>query len=382
MMVAAFWLAMLALFALATRLGRCVGLIPIVSQLLMAGLGLPVLMLYAVQPHWQLDGAALVAPGWVHALYSAAFALLLGQIIGDVIDLQLNRLSLKIAAPSFAVPFAAGLALAAWLLPGLAWVSHVALGLVFAITAIPVLYLYLNHIGYPAEAAKRLMQAAIIIDLACWSLLGLAQGSLQVATLLWPLLAAFAPWLLHLCRVRQGWVYSLLFFALLVLAEQLKLNALLLGVGYVLNMAWLRRPLLPPLPPRWLGRVQNGIAIPLLLTVGIVQIDLQGALASLSAAQWLALVAAPIAAKLAGNWLGLAWAGQPRERLWPEALLLNIRGLSEIVFLNLLLKQQLISPAVYLALMLMGLVATLMPALAGLHRARLNPSERARRPRA
>jgi hypothetical protein len=52
-------------------------------------------------------------------------------------------------------------------------------------------------------------------------------------------------------------------------------------------------------------------------------------------------------------------------------VLLNIRGLSEIVFLNLLLQQQLISPALYFALMLMGLIATLLPALIGLHRAPL-----------
>ncbi|MFF7707608.1 sodium:proton antiporter [Pseudomonas sp. NPDC007930] len=382
MMVALFWLATLGLFALATGLGRRAGLIPIVSQLLLAGLGLPLLMLYGVQPHWHLDGAALVAPAWVHALYSGAFALLLGQIIGDVIGLDLNRQSLKIAAPSFAVPFSAGLALAAWLLPGLPWLSHLALGLVFAITAIPVLYLYLKHIGYPPEATARLMQAAIIIDLACWSLLGLAQGSLHLASLLWPLLAAFSPWLLHVCRVRAPWAYSLLFFALLVAAEQLRLNALLLGVGYVLNLAWLGKPLVPPLPARWLGPLQNGVAIPLLLTAGIVQVDLAGALASLSLAQWLALLLAPTVAKIAGNWLGLAWAGMPRAERWPQALLLNIRGLSEIVFLNLLLKQQLISPAAYLALMLMGLIATLMPALAGLHRARPRPSETARRHRA
>ncbi|UFH49622.1 sodium:proton antiporter [Pseudomonas sp. KNUC1026] len=384
MMVLLFWLTVLALFMAATALGRRLGLIPIVSQLLMAGLGLPLLMAYGVEPHWHLHGAALVAPGWVHACYSLAFALLLGQIIGDVIDLNLNRDSLRVALPSFAVPFAAGLACAAWLLPQLSWVSHLALGLVFAITAIPVLYLYLQHIQYPPAATRRLMQAAIFIDLACWSLLGLAQGSLHLATLAWPLLAAFAPWLLHLCRVRQPLAYSLLFFALLVAAEQLKLNALLMGVGYVLNMAWLKLPLVPPLPKRWMAPVQNGIAIPLLLTAGIVQIDLDGALASLSPAQWAAWLFLPIVSKLAGNWLGLAWAGPSPggTSRWREAVLLNIRGLSEIVFLNLLLKQQLISEAAYLALMLMGLVATLLPALAGLHRIPLNRIDPARRPRA
>jgi len=38
----------------------------------------------------------------------------------------------------------------------------------------------------------------------------------------------------------------------------------------------------------------------------------------------------------------------------------------------LLLQQQLITPALYFALMLMGLIATLLPALIGLHRAPLD----------
>jgi len=44
MMVVAFWLLALALFVTATHVGRHFGLIPIVSQLLLASFGLPLLM--------------------------------------------------------------------------------------------------------------------------------------------------------------------------------------------------------------------------------------------------------------------------------------------------------------------------------------------------
>lgn len=54
--------------------------------------------------------------------------------------------------------------------------------------------------------------------------------------------------------------------------------------------------------------------------------------------------------------------------------------MSEIVFLNLLLQQQLISPALYFALMLMGLLATLLPALAGMNRIPLNSAETGKEP--
>ncbi|MBT9265693.1 MULTISPECIES: sodium:proton antiporter [Pseudomonas] len=374
MMVVGFWLMALALFAVATRVGRYFGLIPIVSQLLLASFGLPLLMYFWIEPGWQLSGAELIAPVWLKDLYSLSFALLLGHILSDVIDLRLDRQSVKIAVPSFAVPFACGLAVACWLLPTQPWLNSLAIGLVFAITAIPVLYLYLRHIDYPPAATRRLVQTAILIDLTCWTLFGLAQGSLHLSSLLLPLGLACVPVLLHLLRVRRPLTYSLGFFALLVLTEHYKLNALIFGIGYLLCMALLKVPLVLPLPALWMSRLQTWIAIPLILTFGIVQIDVHSALASLGALQWVALLLLPIASKLLGNWLGLGWAGASFEGAsrWRESVLLNIRGLSEIVFLNLLLQQQLISPALYFALMLMGLIATLLPALIGLHRAPLN----------
>ncbi|MGF6359534.1 sodium:proton antiporter [Pseudomonas sp. ES3] len=384
MMVAAFWVMALVLFAVATHVGRRFGLIPIVSQLLLATFGLPLLMYFWIEPGWHLSGADLISPGWLKNLYSLSFALLLGHILSDVIDLRLDRQSLKIALPSFCIPFACGLATAVWLLPPQPWISSLAVGLLFAITAIPVLYLYLRHINYPPAATRRLVQTAILIDLTCWTLFAFAQGSLHLSSLLLPLAGACLPLLLRLLGLRQPLLYSGCFFALLVVAEHFKLNALIFGIGYLLCMAALKVPLVLPLPTAWMSRLQTWIAIPLILTFGIVQINVHNALDSLGGVQLAALLLLPIASKLLGNWLGLGWAGVSFEGAsrWRESLLLNIRGLSEIVFLNLLLQQQLISPELYFALMLMGLIATLLPALAGMHRIPLNIAAPARSTRA
>ncbi|WP_033050480.1 hypothetical protein [Pseudomonas sp. Ant30-3] len=384
MMIILFWIMALALFAVATRVGRHFGVIPIVSQLLLATLGLPLLMYFWVEPQWQLSGAALVAPIWLKSFYSLSFALLLGYILSDVIDLRLDRQSLKIALPSFCVPFACGLATAIWLLPPQPWLSSLAVGLLFAITAIPVLYLYLLHIGYPAAATRRLVQTAILIDLACWTLFAIAQGSLHLSSLLLPLACACMPLLLRIIGLRQPRLYSGVFFALLVVAEHYKLNALIVGIGYLLCMAALKIPLVLPIPAVWMNRLQSWIAIPLILTFGIVQINVHSAMDSLSAVQLAALLLLPIASKLLGNWLGLGWAGASfaGASRWRESVLLNIRGLSEIVFLNLLLQQQLISAPLYFALMLMGLIATLLPAFAGMHRTPLKTAIPARSPHA
>ncbi|EJM86632.1 MULTISPECIES: hypothetical protein [unclassified Pseudomonas] len=383
-MVVLFWAMALALFAVATRVGRHFGLIPIVSQLLLATVGLPLLMYFWIEPQWHLSGATLVAPIWLKNLYSLSFALLLGYILSDVIDLRLDRQSLKIALPSFCIPFAGGLATAIWLLPPQPWISSLAVGLLFAITAIPVLYLYLRHIDYPVAATRRLVQTAILIDLTCWTVFAIAQGSLHLSSLLLPLVCACVPLLLRVLGLRQPRLYSGCFFALLVVAEHYKLNALIVGIGYLLCMAALKVPLVLPMPAAWMNRLQTWIAIPLILTFGIVQINVHSAMDSLSWAQLAALLLFPIASKLLGNWLGLGWAGASfaGASRWRESVLLNIRGLSEIVFLNLLLQQQLISPPLYFALMLMGLIATLLPALAGMHRIPLKAAVPARSPHA
>lgn len=362
------WLLLPLLYAGAVRLGRGLGLLPIVSQLLLACLGLPLLALYGLPASGPLSQAALVAPYWLELLYGLCFALLLGHILGDVIELETNPQSLKIALPSFVVPFLCGLASATWLLPIDGWLARLAIGLLFALSAIPVLHVYLRAIGYAADASRRLLQTAILIDLACWGLFALAQGSGRLELLLVPLLAAPLPLLLHRFGLRRPLGYSLSFFALLLAFHLLGGNALVFGIGYLLCLARLRLPLQLPLRAAHWQWLQGRLAIPLILTYGILQVDFQQAAAGYSAANLLTLILLPIASKLAGNWLGLRWAGGPGDAVgkWRESLLLNIRGLTEIVFLNLLLAQQVIAPAVYFALLLMSLVSTLLPAIPGI----------------
>lgn len=376
------WALILLAYAAVAALGKRLGLIAIVSQLLLAAL-LPLAMHGLGEWSVHFEGAALTAPSWIKTLYGAAFALLLAAILSDVLELRPERAAFKLALPSFLVPFACGLACALWLL-GLRGLSALALGLVFAITAIPVLYLYLRAIDYPPAASRRLLQAAILIDLLCWLLLGLGKGSLQPTSLLLPLLGALAPLPLYALGVRAAKAYGALFIALLFGAEHYHLNALLLAMAYLGCLAWLKLGVQVPLSARWSKAAQQYFAVPVILSYGVLQVDLQHALTGIDAWHWAALLALPIISKLLGNWLGLRWAGAsfPGASRWRESLLLNIRGLSEIVFLNLLLTERLISPSLYLALLLMSLVATLMPALAGLHRLPLNTAPTARRPHA
>ncbi|WP_296234272.1 sodium:proton antiporter [uncultured Pseudomonas sp.] len=369
MTVVLFWLLALAIYALVAVVGGR-RLIPIVGQLLVAALAIPALLLLWAEPHWQLSVNDLLAPDWLSVAYGLCFALLLGYILSDVIDLDLSPACVKIALPSFLVPMLAGLACSLWLLPGeRGWLSALGIGLLFSITAIPVLYLFLQSIGYPAADTKRLLHAAILMDFMCWSLFGLAQGSSQPATLLWPLLAALLPLLLHRLKRRHALFYSLPFFALMLLFQQLGLNALVFGIAYMLCLGYLKHPFVLPLAQRHWKLLMNGIAVPLILTYGVLRVDFHGLGQHMS---WLVigtLLALPVISKVLGSWLGLHWADPAASARikWRESLLLNIRGLTEIVFLNLLLQLQLIDSTVYFGLLLMSLFSTLLPALLGRH---------------
>lgn len=360
-----FWLMAFALFALFAWLnqGR---LVPIVCQLLVASIAIPALLLGVASPHWQLSAAELLAAPAIEPLYGLCFALLLGYILSDVIDLKVSSASLKIALPSFILPLLTGIACALWLLPGqYSGLSALGLGLLFSITAIPVLYLFLRNIGYDNEACKRLLHAAIIIDVLCWSLFALAQGTGEPLSLLWPLVAALLPLLLRLVRIRQPLCYSLPFFALMVALQQLGFNALIFGIAYMACLAALKQPFVLPLPaPHW-QQLMNHFAVPMILIYGVLQVDFSAIAWSDAWAVVGLLLLLPMVSKILGSWLGLHWA-DPQARAaikWRESLLLNIRGLTEIVFLNLLLAQHLIDALVYFGLLLMSLISTLLPAL-------------------
>ena len=376
MSIALFWLLALTLYLVVAELGKHLW-VPIVGQLLVAALAIPALLLLWAEPHAQLSATQLLAPAWLEFSYSFCFALLLGYILSDVIDLELNRDCLKIALPSFLVPLLSGIACAVWLLPESSWLSALAIGLLFSITAIPMLYLFLRSIDYPAQASKRLIHSAIVMDFLCWSLFALAQGSSEPTSLFWPLLAALLPIAFSYLKLPAP-LYSLSFYALMLLFEHLQLNALLFGITYMLCMALRKQPFIQPLPRALHTRLLNWLAVPLILTYGVLQVDFHGLDQHLPVPLIVALIAVPIASKVLGSWLGLHWA-LPRtctQIKWRESLLLNIRGLTEIVFLNLLLELQLIEPMVYFGLLLMSLLATLLPALLGRRAFHLPPGSR------
>lgn len=373
-MSALIWLVLLLLFAGLTLTLRKIGVLPIVTQLC-AALLLPILMLYlpdSVMPHY----AELTSGAWLKLLYASCFTLLLGCILTDIADTKLSLDSLKIALPSFVVPFICGV-LCAWLFfSELTPLAILALGVLFSITAIPVLFLYLQGIGYPAAERQRLVQAAIVIDVLCWAIFALAQSSTELWSMLLPLLAGLLPLLLYCGQMRQVWLYSTVFFVMLLLLQWLGMNALLFGVVYALLVARLGLRLSIPIQAKlWYG-LQWYLCVPVILLYGVLQIRLTDVQWQGAASTLLLLVIVPIISKIVGSWLGVYWVRGKRSlaTLWQDSVLLNIRGLTEIIFLNILLQHGLIDALLYFGLLLMSVISTLLPALLGLRQQRFTRS--------
>lgn len=364
-MTVAIWLVLLLLFAGLTLALRKLGVLPIVTQLC-AALLLPFVLLY-LPDSAQAYYPELTTGAWLKLLYACCFTLLLGCILADIADTKLSVDSLKIALPSFALPFICGLLCAWWFFNELEPLAILALGLLFSITAIPVLFLYLQGIGYPAAERQRLIQAAIVIDLLCWAIFALAQSSTALWSMLLPLLAGCLPLLLYQCRLRHNGLYSAVFFAMLLLLQWFAMNALLFGVLYALLVARLGLRLAMPIQVKLWYRLQWYLCVPVILLYGVLQIRLAEVQWQGSASLLLLLVLAPTISKIAGSWLGVYWVRgeRPLAAVWQASILLNIRGLTEIIFLNILLQQGLIDALLYFGLLLMSVISTVLPALLG-----------------
>lgn len=234
--------------------------------------------------------------------------------------------------------------------------------------AIPVLFLYLQSLRYPLQDMADLLQAAILIDILCWGLFALVQPGPVWQSLLLPLLLGALPLLLRWCRISNEASLAMVFFTLFAVLHVLGCNALLFGVSYALWMGRLGLRIRMPLGVTGWSRLQWYLCVPVLLAYSALQIDV-AKLDWQEAALWLPLfLLAPVLSKLLGNWLGLRWAWPNKSRpvRWQASVLLNIRGLTEVMFLNLLLAQELIDSMLYVVFLLMSVTATLLPSLPGI----------------
>jgi Kef-type K+ transport system membrane component KefB len=311
-------------------------------------------------------------------------------LIGAELDLTAARhnrgASLAITIGSIALPFALGAALSPYLLArfGTQHTSHLAfllfVGIAMSITALPVLARITqerrrktNSIN-PAIASTALIVAAAN-DLLAWSLLAVTltlihNDALAATALRLLLLAGYLlimlfvvrPLLSRLSAATQSqsvWAWLLGMAAFAFLSAQITQS---LGVHAFLG-AFLAGTCVPstPLKSALHQRLQPAIQLTLPIFFALTGLRMQRDMFSSRGWSWLAIILlVAVTGKIGGAMLAARASGTPWKPALQIGILLNTRGLVELIALNIGYKEGIFTPALFTLFVLMALITTAM----------------------
>ncbi|SFW72438.1 cation:proton antiporter [Amycolatopsis australiensis] len=297
-----------------------------------------------------------------------------------------GRLAVVVSHVSIAFPFLLGVGLAVFAYTRFApaGVGFLAFALFFgvslSITALPVLVRILHEIGlFRTEVGVVALTCAVVDDVTAWSLLALVvalttASSLFGVVLTVALTLAFVAFLglvvrplLHkvvarvpAARLRKAAPVSVVGVLLCALAtEWIGVHAMF--GAFVFGLIFPRdNPV-----ATWLTEKAGGLTTALMLPLFFAYSGLRTDIASISAGGWLwcgAILVAAVAGKLGGSALAARAVGENWNRSLQVGVLMNCRGLTELVVLNIGLDLGVLSPALFTMLVIMALVSTAMAA--------------------
>lgn len=375
-----------ALGAVVRRVGQ-----PAVVGDILAGLLLGPSLLGAVSPGaW----AWLFPPDVVSALEMAAqlglvaFMLLLGAELRPVPLRRGGAFAATLSVANLGVPFACALPVAGLLYDRHAGASatpaafSLFLALALSITALPVLGRILHDRGLTGTPAGSLALAtALVSDVAAWVMLvvvlavaGAVAGVAALVTLL--LAAGFAvvmwrvvrPALAALARRAERGRLSPAALLAIVLAGALGASVVteVIGVHAVFG-AFLFGAVLPrdSEAVRRVGSRVHGITMAVLLPLFFASLGIQTSIGSIGAspAGWATvggILAVAAAAKLLGVGLAARVAGLAPGGAWSVAVLMNCRGLTELVIADIGFRNGLIDQYLFTVLVVVALTTTVL----------------------
>ncbi|GAB4118871.1 MAG: cation:proton antiporter [Rubrivivax sp.] len=391
-----FLLAMLLIFALpwaVWRLGRTERWAPLVVVQIVGGILLGPGLLGAAFP--QLYGAVFT-PQVIQSLNGLAWwaVSLFVFLAGIELDLRAawadRRASGITAGLALGVPMALGagaallLGTAGWIGPnGQPWQFVAGIGMACAVTALPILVLFLEKLGLLRQAlGQRVLRYASLDDIMIWAVLAVIlldwhRIGRQAAFLVVFALATLAlRALMRRVTEPDRWALALIWLAAVALAADWAGLHFMVGAflaGAVIDAHWLDQARMDSLRHHVLL-----VMMPVFfLSTGLrTEWQLGG---------WLVFGAAALllAAAVAGKLLGVALAG--RILGWPPGearligWLLQTKALIMIIFANVLLDRGVISADAFTALLLMAVASTMLtiprvtPWLASVSAARSSP---------
>jgi Kef-type K+ transport system membrane component KefB len=382
--IAAVILAARAMGAVAARLGQ-----PQVMGEVLAGILIGPTLLATVAP----AAFAWLFPAWILPLIRGAADIGLAFymfLVGLELDPKLLRERFEQAAlishASIAVPMGLGLAVALPLYelvaPETSFVSFALfMGVAMSITAFPVLARILAErrmLRHPVGAMA--MAAAAVDDVTAWGLLALASavagsGSVLVVVRIVALAVAFCLVMLLVGRpllarvsgaydeaghVPGGWIVAIFVGVLLSSFASQRIGIAAIFGAFVMGLIMPRRADLTHDVTR---RVEDFV-VTLLLPLFFVVTGLRVRVGLLDRpALWLLTLVLLVVA-VAGKWIGALAAARLTGFSFREssaiAALMNTRGLTELIVLNIGLELGVVSPALFTSLVIVALVTTFM----------------------
>lgn len=330
--------------------GKKLNVLTIVMQLVGAIIIAPIIAINYPQLH--ID--KLASQEIVKIIYDICFVILIAYVLHDSIDTKYDKNNLKLVLPSFFVPFFSGIICSIVWLGNFQLQPAIVFGIIFSITAVPVLYMYLKGMNYNAENTKFFIQAAITIDVISWIAHSMV-SNFHYSVIVLCFIAVIAA---YVTKKTNTHLSGIVLVVILFLASYLKSNVLLVGVCYVVTSSYLKMPIQLLFKETTINLFNNYLFVPVLLFVGLCKVN-WGSIHPVFDIKLLLLIFVPLVSKIIGNYIGLSLLNKP-EKL-SSSILLNTRGLTEIVFLNLVFGLKIIDSYTYVIFLIMSLICTMLP---------------------
>ncbi|MBC9002744.1 cation:proton antiporter [Micromonospora aurantiaca] len=358
---------------------------PVIGEIVAGLLVGPALVLFAGH-----DGLAAVLPEDVRALLRlVAEGALVLFLVGLARELRVgpargDRRLAWVTAGALVPALACGVLVALWVqfvagpavrgdAPMPAFVLGVAVTL--SITAVPVLARLLTERGLTETTAGALaLAAAVVVDVVGWLLLSLAVGlgagdpatfGRAMAVLAGALLLAGGiRWVLRRARaalwcgrwpaasaVVLGVVALVVGFGVHLLGLTAVFGAILVGLAVPPGEPW-------DAPTAAVSRLGRSLLPIFFVSAGLTA--LTGAVASTPWSLVVVVLVLGLAGKIGGGYLGSRLGGCSPAEATRIGILLNTRGLTELIVLQVAFQAGILSPPLFLALLIMALVTTLL----------------------
>lgn len=289
------------------------------------------------------------------SIVSFALSFLLLDVAYETTHVKFSKASARFAFHNSWLPFFTGALVAYFGLdikePQQLWIY----GSVFMLSALPLLALWLRKFNANKKDSSFMLQSAAWTDAVAWSGLVLCiDPSRLPITVLGVFLGVWCIWLTR----KQPWVVFLaVFVAVYTLLEHYKAH----GLFWALAAAWSRQKWSES-NDAWEGLTPlvNWVAVPLVLISSLAGLGIVKA--EFNVINLTLLLCLPIISKLIATKWAVFYTKHQFSRL-PVAVLMNVRGLTELVFLEVAHRNGLIDTGDYGVLAVMALIATVLPAL-------------------